>query len=47
LAPNYSDNFKEDISTSPEIIFGIPLENKYAGGNYMIKDITLLSIMIR
>ena len=25
LAPNYSDNFKEDISTSPEIIFGIPL----------------------
>ena len=35
LAPNYSDNFKEDISTSPEIIFGIPLENKYAGGNYM------------
>lgn len=35
LAPNYNDNFKEDISTSPEIIFGIPLENKYAGGNYM------------
>lgn len=35
LSPNYSDNFKEDISSSPEIIFGIPLENKYAGGNYM------------
>lgn len=35
LAPNYSDNFVEDISNSPEIIFGIPLENKYAGGNYM------------
>lgn len=35
LAPNYSDNFMEDISTSPEIIFGIPLENKYAGGNFM------------
>ncbi len=35
LAPTYSTNFMEDISSSPEIIFGIPLENKYAGGNYM------------
>lgn len=35
LAPNYSDNFREDISGSPEIIFGIPFEFKYAGGNYM------------
>ncbi len=35
LASNYNDNFKEDISSSKEIIFGIPLENKYAGGNYM------------
>ena len=26
LAPNYSDNFREDISGSPEIIFGIPFE---------------------
>ncbi|WP_291861447.1 RagB/SusD family nutrient uptake outer membrane protein [Marinilabilia sp.] len=34
LANNYSDNFKEDISGSPEIIFGIPYEEKYAGGNY-------------
>ncbi len=34
LAANYSDNFKEDISGSPEIIFGIPFENKYASGNY-------------
>ena len=34
LAANYSDNFKEDISGSPEIIFGVPFENKYAGGNY-------------
>ena len=25
----------EDISQSKEVIFGIPLENKYAGGNYM------------
>ncbi|MBO5014712.1 MAG: RagB/SusD family nutrient uptake outer membrane protein [Bacteroidaceae bacterium] len=35
LANSYSDNFKEDISGSPEIIFGIPFEFKYAGGNYM------------
>ncbi|WP_016778851.1 RagB/SusD family nutrient uptake outer membrane protein [Anaerophaga thermohalophila] len=34
LAPSYSDNFKEDISGSPEIIFGIPFEEKYASGNY-------------
>lgn len=34
LAGNYTDNFKEDISTSPEIIFGIPFAQKYAGGNY-------------
>ncbi|MBM6992481.1 MAG: RagB/SusD family nutrient uptake outer membrane protein [Prevotella sp.] len=35
LASTYSANFMEDISSSPEIIFGIPFENKYAGGNYM------------
>lgn len=35
LSSNYSDNFKEDISSSPEVIFGIPFENKYAGGNFM------------
>lgn len=34
LAPNYLDCFKENISTCPEIIFGIPFEEKYAGGNY-------------
>ena len=34
LATNYSDNFKEDISTSKEVIFGIPYAEKYAGGNY-------------
>lgn len=34
LATNYSDNFKEDISTSKEIIFGIPFAEKYAKGNY-------------
>ena len=35
LAATYSANFMEDISQSPEVIFGIPFENKYAGGNYM------------
>lgn len=34
LAASYSDNFREDISTSPEIIFGLPFEKNYAGGNY-------------
>ena len=34
LAPNYSDNFKEDISTSPEVIFGLPFAENYASGNY-------------
>ncbi len=34
LAPSYSDNFMEDISSSPEIIFGIPFEYLYASGNY-------------
>lgn len=34
LAPAYSDNFQEDISSSPEIIFGIPYEYLYAAGNY-------------
>lgn len=34
LAPNYKDNFRESIVSSPEIIFGIPYEEKYAYGNY-------------
>lgn len=34
LAPSYKDNFRESIATSPEIIFGIPYEEKYATGNY-------------
>ncbi|MCQ2112797.1 MAG: RagB/SusD family nutrient uptake outer membrane protein [Bacteroidaceae bacterium] len=33
LSANYLDNFKEDISGSPEIIFGIPFEYLYASGN--------------
>lgn len=35
LADSYLANFMEDISSSPEIIFNIPFENKYASGNYM------------
>lgn len=34
LAANYSDCFKENISACKEVIFGIPYEEKYAGGNY-------------
>lgn len=34
LAPNYKDNFRESIAASPEVIFGIPYEEKYATGNY-------------
>lgn len=34
LSPNYKDNFRESIVSSPEVIFGIPYEEKYAGGNY-------------
>jgi starch-binding outer membrane protein, SusD/RagB family len=36
LAPNYSDNFKEDISTSPEVIFALPLDKKNASHNYLV-----------
>ncbi len=35
LASDYSDNFMEDISSSKEIIYGVTLENKYQGGNFM------------
>ena len=34
LSQNYLDNFVMDISTSQEVIFGIPFAEKYAGGNY-------------
>lgn len=35
LAPNYLDNFREDISGSPELIFGIKYEDKHVlAGNY-------------
>lgn len=34
LAPTYHENFVDDISSSPEVIFGVPYEYNYAGGNY-------------
>ncbi|PTN07445.1 RagB/SusD family nutrient uptake outer membrane protein [Mangrovibacterium marinum] len=36
LAPNYLDNFKADISGSPEIIFALPLDGKNASHNYLV-----------
>ena len=36
LAPNYLDNFKADISSSPEVIFALPLDNKNARHNYLV-----------
>jgi hypothetical protein len=36
LAPNYSDNFKADISGCPESIFAIPSDYTYARGNYLV-----------
>lgn len=35
LAENYLDNFKEDISSSPEVIFAIPLDITHASHNYL------------
>lgn len=34
LANTYHENFVDDISSSPEIIFGVPYAYLYAGGNY-------------
>jgi len=36
LATNYLDNFKEDISSSPEVIFALPLDKKNASHNYLV-----------
>lgn len=36
LAPNYLDNFKDNIGTSPEVIFALPLDKKNAGHNYLV-----------
>lgn len=34
LASSYADNFKEDLTTAKEIIFGIPYAEPYVSGNY-------------
>ena len=36
LAAHYEDNFKADISGSPEVIFAIPLDSKHASHNYNV-----------
>ena len=36
LAANYLDNFKADISSSPEVIFALPLDKKNASHNYLV-----------
>lgn len=36
LAPDYLDNFKADISSSPEVIFAIPLDKINATHNYLV-----------
>lgn len=36
LATNYLDNFKADISASPEVIFAVPLDKKRASHNYLV-----------
>ncbi|TRZ45038.1 RagB/SusD family nutrient uptake outer membrane protein [Robertkochia solimangrovi] len=36
LAANYKDNFLADLSTNPEIIYGIPLDYTYASHNYLV-----------
>ena len=36
LAPHYLDNFKADISQSPEVIFAIPLDPIHAAHNYLV-----------
>jgi len=36
LAASYLDNFKADISSSPEIIFALPLDKTNASHNYLV-----------
>jgi len=36
LAPNYLDNFQDDISSSPEVIFALPLDKTNASHNYLV-----------
>ncbi|WP_437922078.1 RagB/SusD family nutrient uptake outer membrane protein [Sphingobacterium sp. LRF_L2] len=35
LSANYEDPFKSEISSNPEVIFGIPFDFTYASGNYL------------
>lgn len=35
LSPNYEGPFKADISSDPEVIFGIPYDITYGSGNYL------------
>lgn len=35
MAENYLDNFRQDISASPEVIFAIPLDITHASHNYL------------
>ena len=41
LAPNYLDNFKQEISSSPEVIFAIPLDATRAAHNYLVNKCLL------
>ncbi|MDR3188447.1 MAG: RagB/SusD family nutrient uptake outer membrane protein [Prevotellaceae bacterium] len=36
LEPEYKNCFKNDLSKSPEVIFGVPMDGKYASGNYLV-----------
>lgn len=36
LEPEYKNCFKNDLSASTEVIFGIPMDGKYASGNYLV-----------
>jgi hypothetical protein len=36
LEADYKNNFKDDLSGSQEIIFGVPMDGKYASGNYLV-----------
>jgi hypothetical protein len=36
LEAEYKNCFKNDLSTSPEVIFGVPMDGKYASGNYLV-----------
>lgn len=35
LAPNYTDPFKDNLASCPEVIFAVPFDIVYASGNYL------------